>query len=162
MSKPSRTIHRWPCGARFQNCGITCSHRTHRRCPLQRHDRTRPRPRLIFHSGLGQYTPAAFAELATDCQVARYLGPTDQCWDNALAESLLASIKVEVIDPAPAPPAPGPTTLSSKCIGWFNGSQTSLGVLELLYDVAFERFMERFCNTSATCGACCRRCSEPC
>jgi RNA-directed DNA polymerase len=38
----------------------------------------------------------------------------------------------------------------------------SLGVLELLHDVAFERFTERFCNTSATCGACCRRCSEPC
>jgi RNA-directed DNA polymerase len=38
----------------------------------------------------------------------------------------------------------------------------SLGVLELLHDVAFERFTERFGNTSATCGACCRRCSEPC
>ena len=38
----------------------------------------------------------------------------------------------------------------------------SLGVLELLHDVAFERFTERFCNTSATCGACCRRYSEPC
>jgi len=38
----------------------------------------------------------------------------------------------------------------------------SIGVLELLHDVAFERFTERFCNTSATCGACCRRCSEPC
>ena len=37
----------------------------------------------------------------------------------------------------------------------------SLRVLELLHDVAFERFTERFCNTSATCGACCRRCSEP-
>src|SRR6266567_7618764 len=32
----------------------------------------------------------------------------------------------------------------------------SLGVLELLHDVAFERFTERFCNTSATCGSCCR------
>jgi predicted transposase YbfD/YdcC len=38
----------------------------------------------------------------------------------------------------------------------------SLGVLELLHDVAIERFTERFCNTSATCGACCRCCSEPC
>jgi RNA-directed DNA polymerase len=38
----------------------------------------------------------------------------------------------------------------------------SLGVLELLHDVALERFTERFCNTSATCGARCRRCSEPC
>jgi RNA-directed DNA polymerase len=38
----------------------------------------------------------------------------------------------------------------------------SLGVLELLHDMVFERFTERFCNTSATRGACCRRCSEPC
>jgi hypothetical protein len=38
----------------------------------------------------------------------------------------------------------------------------SVGVLELLHDVALERFTERFRNTSATCGACCRRCSEPC
>ena len=40
--------------------------------------------------------------------------------------------------------------------------ELSLGVVELLHDVAFERFTERFCNTSATCGACCRRCSELC
>src|SRR5215470_19579061 len=36
----------------------------------------------------------------------------------------------------------------------------SLHVAGLLHDVALERFTERFCNTSATCGACCRRCSE--
>ena len=29
--------------------------------------------------------------------------------------------------------------------------ELSLGVLELLHDVAFERFIERFCNTSSTC-----------
>jgi hypothetical protein len=44
----------------------------------------------------------------------------------------------------------------------YNRHRPSLGVLELLHDVAFERFTGRFCNTSATCGACCRRCSEPC
>jgi hypothetical protein len=41
-------------------------------------------------------------------------------------------------------------------------TRCSLGVLELLHDVALERFTEMFCNTSATCGACRRRCSEPC
>ena len=46
---------------------------------------------------------------------------------------------------------------------WINSIvRGSIGVLELLHDVEFERFTERFCNTSATCGACCRRCSEPC
>src|SRR5207248_11188299 len=32
----------------------------------------------------------------------------------------------------------------------------------LLHDVALKRFTESFCNTFARCGACCRRCSEPC
>jgi hypothetical protein len=31
-----------------------------------------------------------------------------------------------------------------------------------LHDVAVKRFTESFCNTSAKCGARCRRCSEPC
>jgi hypothetical protein len=40
--------------------------------------------------------------------------------------------------------------------------ELSPGVLELLHDAAFERFTERFCSTSATCGASCRGCSGPC
>jgi predicted transposase YbfD/YdcC len=38
----------------------------------------------------------------------------------------------------------------------------SPGVLSPLHDVAVKRFTESFCNTSAKCGARCRRCSEPC
>jgi Protein of unknown function (DUF2637) len=40
--------------------------------------------------------------------------------------------------------------------------ELSLGVSSLLHDVALKRFTESFCNTSATCGARCRRCSEAC
>jgi hypothetical protein len=40
--------------------------------------------------------------------------------------------------------------------------ELSLGVSSLLHDVALKRFTESFCNTSGTCGACCRRCSEAC
>ena len=40
--------------------------------------------------------------------------------------------------------------------------ELSLGVSSLLHDVALKRFTEGFCNTSATCGARCRRCSEAC
>jgi hypothetical protein len=36
------------------------------------------------------------------------------------------------------------------------------GVLGLLHDVAPGRLAESFCNTSATCGAHCRRCQEAC
>ena len=38
----------------------------------------------------------------------------------------------------------------------------SPGVPGLLHDVAVKRFTESFCNTSAMCGARCRRCSEAC
>ena len=40
--------------------------------------------------------------------------------------------------------------------------ELSLGVSGLLHDVALKRFTESFCNTSAMCGARCRRCSEAC
>src|ERR1017187_8403688 len=52
---------------------------------------------------------------------------------------------------------------------WVRASRGSMphlaaspGVLSPLHDVAVKRFTESFCNTSAKCGARCRRCSEPC
>ena len=49
-----------------------------------------PDPGVIFHSDRGcQYTSAAYADLAEDCQVTLSVGRKGQCWDNALAESLL-------------------------------------------------------------------------
>ena len=47
-----------------------------------------PAPGVIFHSDRGcQYTSAAFADLAGDCQVSLSVGRKGQCWDNAVAES---------------------------------------------------------------------------
>ena len=40
--------------------------------------------------------------------------------------------------------------------------ELSLGISAMLHDVALKRFTESFCNTSATCGSRCRRCSEAC
>jgi Protein of unknown function (DUF2637) len=40
--------------------------------------------------------------------------------------------------------------------------ELSLRVSSLLHDVSLKRFTESFCNTSAMCGARCRRCSEAC
>src|SRR6185437_7738880 len=52
-----------------------------------------PGPGVIFHSDRGcQYTSAAFAELAGDCQVSLSVGRKGQCWDNAVAESFFASL----------------------------------------------------------------------
>ena len=45
-----------------------------------------------------QYTSAAYAALAGDCQVTLSAGCEGQCWDNAVAESFFASLKGELID----------------------------------------------------------------
>ena len=58
-----------------------------------------PEPGVIFHSDRGcQYTSAAYAALAEDCQVTLPVGRTGQCRDNALAESFFSSLKGELID----------------------------------------------------------------
>jgi putative transposase len=54
---------------------------------------------VIVHSDRGcQPTSAAYAALAEDCEVTLSVGWTDQCWDNALAESFFSSLKGELID----------------------------------------------------------------
>jgi transposase InsO family protein len=68
-----------------------------------------PEPGVIFHSDRGcQYTSAAYAALADDCQVTLSVGRTGQCWDNALAESFFSSLKASSSTPARGPPGPGP------------------------------------------------------
>jgi putative transposase len=50
----------------------------------------------IFHSDRGtQYTSRPFAEAAAELGVRRSVGRTGSCFDNALAESFNASLKVE-------------------------------------------------------------------
>lgn len=50
----------------------------------------------IFHSDRGtQYTSQSFAEAAAELGVRRSVGRTGSCFDNALAESFNASLKVE-------------------------------------------------------------------
>ena len=56
----------------------------------------------------------------------------------------------------------GATVAAWPTVALAGSYELSLGVLELLRDVALERFTESFCNISATCGACCRRRSERC
>ena len=71
----------------------------------------------------GQYTSAAFAGLATGCQVALSAGRTGQCWDNALAESFFASIKGELIDTQPWPTKAAARRAIVDYIGWYNGTR---------------------------------------
>lgn len=51
---------------------------------------------VIFHSDRGtQYTSQSFAQAAADLGIRRSVGRTGSCFDNALAESFNASLKVE-------------------------------------------------------------------
>jgi transposase InsO family protein len=53
-------------------------------------------PGCIFHSDRGvRYTSALFARTCKRLDVRRSMGRTGVCWDNALAESFNAALKVE-------------------------------------------------------------------
>jgi putative transposase len=59
---------------------------------------------VIFHSDRGcQYTSAQFARTAADAGVRLSVGRKGQCWDNAVAESLFATIKTELLNRQPWP-----------------------------------------------------------
>jgi putative transposase len=58
----------------------------------------RPPPGAIFHSDRGsQYTSKEFTDLLTDNNMIQSLSRPPQCWDNAVAESFFASLKLECI-----------------------------------------------------------------
>ncbi len=89
-----------------------------------------PDPGVIFHSDRGcQYTSAAYAALAADCQVSLSVGRTGQCWDNALAESFFSSLKGELTDTRAWPTRAGARRAVVEYIGWYNGTRlhSSLG-----------------------------------
>jgi transposase InsO family protein len=83
-----------------------------------------PGPGVIFHSDRGcQYTSAAFASLAGDCDVTLSLGRTGQCWDNALSESFFASIKGELLDHQAWPTRALARRAIVEYIAWYNGTR---------------------------------------
>jgi transposase InsO family protein len=97
-----------------------------------------PDPGVIFHSDRGcQYTSAAFAELAGDCQVTLSVGRKGQCWDNALSESFFSSIKGELLDLQPWPTRAGARRAVVEYIGWFNGTRLH-SALDYLSPAEFE------------------------
>jgi transposase InsO family protein len=83
-----------------------------------------PAPGVIFHSDRGcQYTSAAFAHLAQDCQVALSVGRKGQCWDNAVAESFFASLKGELTDARAWPARAAACRAVVEYIAWYNGTR---------------------------------------
>ena len=62
-------------------------------------DARRPGPGLIFHSDRGtQYTSAEFSQLLDANAITQSFSRPRQCWDNAVAESWFATLKLELID----------------------------------------------------------------
>jgi putative transposase len=58
----------------------------------------RPAPGAMFHSDRGsQYTSSEFTDLLTKHEMLQSLSRPRQCWDNAVAESFFASLKLECI-----------------------------------------------------------------
>ena len=58
-----------------------------------------PASGLIFHSDRGtQYTSSEFTGLLAEHKMIQSLSRPGQCWDNAVAESFFASLKLELID----------------------------------------------------------------
>jgi transposase InsO family protein len=83
-----------------------------------------PEPGVIFHSDRGcQYTSAAYAALADECEVTLSVGRTGQCWDNALAESFFSSLKGELIDTRAWPTRAGARRAVVDYIAWYNGTR---------------------------------------
>jgi transposase InsO family protein len=91
-----------------------------------------PASGVIFHSDKGcQYTSGDYATLADDLAVTLSTGRTGQCWDNALAESFLASLKGECLDQQPWPTRAAARRATVGYIAWYNGTRlhSALGYL---------------------------------
>jgi putative transposase len=71
----------------------------------------------------GQYTSGDYATLAGDLEVTLSSGRTDQCWDNALAESFFASLNGECLDHQPWPTRAAARQATVAYIAWFNGTR---------------------------------------
>jgi putative transposase len=61
-------------------------------------ERRRPDPGLIHHSDQGsQFVSLGFGQACARAGIARSMGSTGQCWDNAVAETFFATLKKELV-----------------------------------------------------------------
>jgi putative transposase len=87
---------------------------------------------VVFHADKGcQDTSGDDTAFAEDLTVSLSSGRTGQCWDNALAESFLASLKGECLGQQPWPTRAAARHATVEYIAWFNGTRlhSALGYL---------------------------------
>ena len=102
--------------------------------------RRRPRPGLLHHSDRGsQYASAAFRAILTGHGVERSMSGVGSCWDNAVAESFFATLKVELDHDAAWPTRAAARRAVFDYIELFYNPQRRHSTLGHLSPVAFKR-----------------------
>ena len=95
--------------------------------------RRRPEAGLIHHSDQGsQFVSLGFGQLCARSGIARSMGSTGQCWDNAVAETFFATLKKELVYRRTWPTRPELETEIFEYIeGFYNRQRrhTNLGML---------------------------------
>ena len=96
-------------------------------------ERRRPEAGLIHHSDQGsQFVSLGFGQLCARSGIARSMGSTGQCWDNAVAETFFATLKKELVYRRTWPTRPELETEIFEYIeGFYNRQRrhTNLGML---------------------------------
>ena len=83
-----------------------------------------PAPGVIFHSDPGQYTSAAYAALAGDCQVTLSVGRKGRLMlGQRHGESFFVSLKGELTDTRAWPARAAACRAIVEYIAWYNGTR---------------------------------------
>jgi putative transposase len=102
--------------------------------------RRRPRPGLLHHSDRGsQYASAEYRAILAGHGVDRSMSGVGSCWDNAVAESFFATLKVELDHDAAWPTRTAAHRAVFDYIELFYNAQRRHSTLGHLSPMAFER-----------------------
>lgn len=102
--------------------------------------RRRPRPGLLHHSDRGtQYVGTAYQGLLARHGIVISMSRRGNCWDNAVAESFFATLKVELVHGASWPTRDHARRAIAEYIELFYNPQRRHSALGYLSPIAFER-----------------------
>jgi putative transposase len=106
--------------------------------------RRRPRPGLVHHSDRGaQYASVEYRAVLVTHGIERSMSRTGNCWDNAVAESFFATLKVELGRDAAWPTRAKARRAVFDYIELFYNSERRHSTLGHLSPVTFERQWQR-------------------
>ena len=101
--------------------------------------RRRPEAGVVHHTDRGrQYTAGDYVALLAGHGIAQSLGRPGTCWDNAVAESFFATLKIELIDRYVWPTRRQARTAIFEFIAGFYNRQRRHSTLGYLSPAAFE------------------------